>query len=66
MVHIDSKDGVYVASIKHQPCKHRPEEPWALLYRAGRIDRFVSEAEAKREAQKSWPGCRIYVSEALA
>lgn len=65
MLHITSKDGVYVASINKQDKlahHYRPEEPWLLLFRAGRTDHFVSLKEAKAEARKTWPGCRFSVT----
>lgn len=33
------------------------EEPWLLLHRTGRTDRFATLKEALEEAKKSWAKC---------
>jgi len=38
---------------------YRSEEPWRLLYVAGRVDHFRTQKEAADEARKTWPGCTI-------
>lgn len=54
--------GETVAYINKQDrlaANYRREEPWLLLYVKGRTERFACFAEARIEARKSWPGCRI-------
>lgn len=54
--------GQFVAQINKQP-KLAPgfqeHEPWLLLHNSGRIERFASHQDAKDEARKSWPKCRL-------
>lgn len=49
--------GAFVASIsKQNPCAdgYRAFEPWLLLHRTGRTDRFDSAKAARDEARKHW------------
>jgi hypothetical protein len=59
-LHVIDRNGTFVAMIAEQPKaadNYRKEEPWLLLYTAGRIDRFALQREAKAEAQKTWVNC---------
>ena len=62
MTNIYDRDGQYVAAINKQhktAQSYRPEEPWLLLFKTGRVDHFDSFTAARREAMKTWPGCRF-------
>lgn len=65
LLHINDRDGQYIASINHQhklASSYRPEEPWLLLFRTGRVDHFSTQKDAKTEASKTWPGCTFHRS----
>jgi hypothetical protein len=56
------KSGAFVAQIGKQPKLadgFNPNEPWLLLHKTGRIERFGLQSEAKAEARKSWGSCRF-------
>lgn len=60
MIHIYDRDNQYVASINQQnklAAGYVKEEPWLLLRKTGRTDRFATKAEARDEAKKSWAAC---------
>lgn len=60
MIHVYDKAGDYVATIYKQDklaIGYRRHEPWLLLWRTGRVDRFETYKESRKEAQKSWPAC---------
>lgn len=62
MIHVYDRDGQFVASINRQhklAGAYRPQEPWMLLFRTGRVDHFVGYLEARLEAMKTWPACRF-------
>lgn len=49
--------GAHVASINKQhpgADGFRASEPWLLLHRTGRTDRFATKREACAEARKHW------------
>lgn len=57
MLHIYSAD-LFVESIvknNRNTCNFDPCNPWGLLHRTGRIDRFPTMAAARAEAQKIGP-----------
>lgn len=59
---VNDQAGEFVAMINKQPKLaqgYRPEEPWLLLYKTGRTERFPTQREAKLEARKSWINCRF-------
>lgn len=63
MLHVNDRFGQYVASIHKQDplaANYRPHEPWLLLYRTGRTERFETMTEARDEARKSWPACTFH------
>ncbi len=60
MIHVYDRDNQFVASISQQAkwaANYSKEEPWLLLYRTGRTDRFATLKEAREEAKKSWAKC---------
>lgn len=60
MIQVTDKFGEYVAGIARQhreSPQYNKHEPWNLLYRAGRVEHFATQREAKAEARKSWPAC---------
>ena len=60
MIHVYDRDNQYVASINQQDklaAGYVKEEPWLLLHRTGRTDRFTTQKEAREEAKKSWAKC---------
>lgn len=59
---VNTRDGQEVARIKRQDftdLRYDPEQPWVLVYKGGRIDRFVSRPAAKEEAQITWARCYL-------
>ena len=50
--------GKFVATVNKQPREadgFNAAEPWLLLHNTGRIDRFAKQADARAEAEKSYP-----------
>lgn len=56
MIHVfDAKSKACVAMIdKPDP---KAIEPWLLIHKTGRIDRFKTRKAARMEARKSWANC---------
>lgn len=57
MLHVYSHD-LYVASINKLvkgADNYKASEPWLLLHKTGRVDRFATLQGARVEARKSWP-----------
>lgn len=56
MLHVYAK-GALVASINRQhkgADTYRASEPWLLLHKSGRVDRFETLAAAKDDVRKLW------------
>ncbi|RTL34271.1 MAG: hypothetical protein EKK53_26645 [Burkholderiales bacterium] len=56
MIYVYSRRDFVATINKQHPAApgHRAEEPWLLLHNTGRVDRFETAGEARREAQKSY------------
>lgn len=54
---VNDPTGRFVATIVHVEKvaeSYRPDEPWLLRYKTGRVEHFDSLASAKQEAVKTW------------
>lgn len=60
MYNIYTRDGAHVAIINKVGRLADPQGPyWALLLNNGKTRKFDTFAEAKDEAQKAWPWCKV-------